>query len=444
MRRRAFRPFLVSLLSVALTCAVAYADTVKLFSPTDAYYANPYMGLVAWSEGNPTGLKQDFSLVYVDVTWAEMEPERGVFDFSALEKRCQFPLWKSLGKRAVFRLVLDEPSTKTHMDIPQWLYDMTGDGVFYSTSYGKGYCPNYSNPVLIQEHERLVKALAGWFWDDDFITFVQLGSVGHWGEWHIHPDVMKMPEIETLSVYLEHYAKAFVYGDVMLMMRRPFSIGLDVGIGLFNDSLGIAQEDQRWLGWICDGGDYEGQTGGISAMPDAWKTYAVGGEISSEVNKKKLVKNESESLIATLEASHSSWIGPNGFTDFSPVGKAQKRALASILSTIGYRLYVSRLAVVEMQEGKTKLDVTLSNAGIAPFYFGWKVKLRVQTSDGYVVLEPSVNVNDVLSESDLPFCVTVDGKVLGLEIGVFNPDDADEGILLVMDTSRDGYWQRLI
>ena len=31
------------------------------------------------------------------------------------------------------------------MDIPEWLYERTGDGVFYDTEYGKGYCPDYSN-----------------------------------------------------------------------------------------------------------------------------------------------------------------------------------------------------------------------------------------------------------------------------------------------------------
>lgn len=442
MKRRSLKAILATLL--LLVCSTLGAQTVKLYFPTDAYYANPYMGLVAWANEDPSNLEQDFSLVYVDVTWAEIEPERGVLDFATLEKRCQFSMWKRMGKRAVFRLVLDKPGKKEHMDIPQWLYDMTGDGVFYDTSYGKGYCPNYENEILIAEHERLIKGLASWFWDDDFITFVQLGSVGHWGEWHIHSSVMDMPEISFLEVYLSHYAKAFVYDNVQLMMRRPFTFAANYGVGLFNDSLGIEKEDDRWLSWISDGGDYDNQSGGISPMPEAWKSYAIGGEISSNVDKKSLVKKGSEVFIDTLKASHTTWIGPNSLTELKVSGKSAKANLSEILCTIGYRLYVSCLVMDDLPDGRTQVEITLSNAGIAPFYFPWVVRLRAKALGESIVTESDVDVTSVLPGEDVKFSVVFAGPVSGLEIGVFNPNDNEEGLFLVMESPRDGYWQRLI
>ena len=55
----------------------------------------------------------------------------------------------------ILRFVMDLPGEKKHMDIPKWLYDLTGgDGKSYKVSYGRGYCPDYGNAELIAAHAR--------------------------------------------------------------------------------------------------------------------------------------------------------------------------------------------------------------------------------------------------------------------------------------------------
>lgn len=71
------------------------------------------------------------------------------------------------------------------MDIPDWLYAQTGDGSWYSTDYGKGYSPDYNNATFRAAHRRVLAALGEHFGTDGFVTYVELGSLGHWGEWHI-------------------------------------------------------------------------------------------------------------------------------------------------------------------------------------------------------------------------------------------------------------------
>ena len=62
--------------------------------------------------------------------------------------------WKTEGKHAVLRFVCDIPDDNLmHKDIPDWLFDLTGDGTFYDTSYGKGYSPNYGSEIFIKYHE---------------------------------------------------------------------------------------------------------------------------------------------------------------------------------------------------------------------------------------------------------------------------------------------------
>ena len=59
--------------------------------------------------------------------------------------------------KIVFRFIMDYPGKANHMDIPQWLYkEINGDGTWYDG----GFSPNYKNKVLIQNHQRVINALA--------------------------------------------------------------------------------------------------------------------------------------------------------------------------------------------------------------------------------------------------------------------------------------------
>lgn len=91
---------------------------------------NPLMGYApsAWHET----VNDDVTLLYVDITWRELEPEEGVYDWEQIESENQFSRWRAEGKHVVLRFVCDIPSDEEHMDIPDWLYEkIDGDGTKY-------------------------------------------------------------------------------------------------------------------------------------------------------------------------------------------------------------------------------------------------------------------------------------------------------------------------
>ncbi len=67
--------------------------------------------------------KQPHTLVYVDLTWREFEPQEGLFDFDMFEKKQQLARWRQEGKRVVFRFVADAPGSDDPLDIPDWLFE---------------------------------------------------------------------------------------------------------------------------------------------------------------------------------------------------------------------------------------------------------------------------------------------------------------------------------
>ena len=218
----------------------AGASVVHTYDMTDAVVQNPFIGFVVNAEN--TSVPDEHSMVYIDITFAELQPDSmDEFDFASIEKKNNLSFWRSLGKHAVLRFVCDIPGEEPHMDIPQWLYEITGDGDFYDLGYGVGYSPNYANPVFLNYHGKALEALGEYF-SDGFVSYVQLGSLGHWGEWHVHysAGVQRLPDSKVRQEYVEQYVSSF--RNAKLMMRRPFAAAAEYGMGLYNDMTGAVAD----------------------------------------------------------------------------------------------------------------------------------------------------------------------------------------------------------
>lgn len=261
-------------------------EVTRQYVPSEECFGNPLMGYApcAWRET----VGEDVSLLYVDVTWRELEPEKGRFDWEAIEEENQFARWKSQGKHLVFRLVCDIPGEETHLDIPDWLYEETGDGSWYDMEYGRGYSPNYENETLIRYHKIAVEKMGERWGQDGFLAYIELGSLGHWGEWHVNYQrgIKRIPGERIRRRYVEPWKTAFP--NSMLLMRRPFPEAESYGTGLYNDMAGDGESTREWLDWIEEGGTYSQprQEEELVPMKDFWKQAPVGGELTSGIPMK--------------------------------------------------------------------------------------------------------------------------------------------------------------
>jgi hypothetical protein len=338
----------------------------------------------------------DNQLVYVDVTWRELEPVRGNYDFSAIEQENHLNEWRSKGKHVVFRFLCDVPGEAEHMDIPDWLYEATGkDGDWYDTDYGKGYSPNYSNPLMIELHGKAIEALGARFGSDEFFSFVQLGSLGHWGEWHTKHEsgIDPLPSEDVRRQYIEPYITSFP--NAMFLMRRPFRDAEERGFGLYNDMTGDPESTGEWLQWIQSGGVYNetGEPDALVRMVNAWKTAPIGGEFTSSLTMEEMLQGNLERTVNMIKKSHMTFIGPK-----SPVLPEEKRlyreGIDSVLSALGSRLRVSRAELVQplLTDGDLTVRLDWVNDGSAPFYRDWQTVLCLMDSAGREVLRQQVDV----------------------------------------------------
>lgn len=354
----------------------------KQFQKSEEAFGNPFMGYVpgAWN----LEISQDIFLLYMDITWAELEPEEGVFDWETIERDNQLDRWRKEGKHLVLRFVCDIPGDKPHMDIPKWLYEKTGrDGTWYEGTYGRGFAPDYNNELLIRYHSRAVQAMGEHLGKDGLISFIELGSLGHWGEWHVNygQGIKRMPKEQVRNQYVTSWLEAFP--KAFFLMRRPFSIANTYSMGLYNDVAGKKEDTKEWLKWIQEGGTYNQtmEENAMCPMPDFWKKAPSGGELTSSLPMEELLQTNVKETIELLRLSHTTFLGPN------VAERAYKEGYDQLLKNMGYRLWISKA-----RWRRNLLELTWENDGAAPFYGAWKTYLYLENPEGEIVEKPQVKI----------------------------------------------------
>lgn len=382
-------------LSVIITDNIK-ASNIFEFVPTksNAVLKSPGMGLAPWADSEET-MDIDSTLVYVELKWSDWEPEEGIYNVDFVNDNFNLEYYKEDNRQVVFRFICDDPAGEEHIDIPEWLYrKIDGDGTMYSIDYGRGFSPNYSNPVFIEEHAEAIAALGEYFGDDDFFIYVELGSLGHWGEWHVNYEkgITRIPEYAIRQDYIRPYLDAFP--NAMFLLRYPLIDAAQNGFGLYNDMTGDYDETLYWLEQMKGGVWEQTELPEQAVCIDTWKTHPIGGEFASTYDNHHFMVNDFDLTFESIIESHQSFIGPKIIIDESDTDYS--KSMNKILKSIGYRLYVNKVSVDMNAKDSLQIICDIGNDGIAPIYCNYDIKLTLSDNDG----------NEVWASDDIEFDLT--------------------------------------
>ena len=360
--------------------------TIKQYKESQAAFGNPLMGYAPSAWYNE--VSEDISLLYMDITWAELEPEEGVYNWASIDEENQISRWRKEGKHLVFRFVCDIPGEEAHMDIPEWLYEKSGKaGKWYDGEYGKGFALDYNNPTIISCHEQAVKALGEHFGQDGLISYVELGSLGHWGEWHVNysEGIQRIPREAVRDKYILPWTEAFP--DARILMRRPFASAEKYEFGLYNDMTGQPEATQSWFDWINNGGKYDqtGEKNVIVPMKDFWKTAPSGGEFTSSLSMEEMLDTNLSGTVEMIREAHTTFLGPK-IPDENYVDGYKE-----VLKNMGYRLWISMAELKNTAKG-SRLKLTWENSGVAPMYKEWPVYVYIEDESGKLVEKSRISI----------------------------------------------------
>ena len=369
-------------------------------SVSDEVLLSPGMGYAPWANSDE-GQEMDTTLVYVELRWADWEPTEGVYDIEFVNEEYRLEAYREQGRQVVFRFICDNPGETDHIDIPDWLYEATGgDGYHYTTGYGSGYSPNYKNQTMIAAHAKAVEALGDAFGRDDFFCYVELGSLGHWGEYHVNiaEGIPALPNYDIRNEYIKPYLTAFP--NARFMTRYPLVETVKYGFGLYNDMTGDPEETEYWLSQMT-GGVWE-QTG-LPEQADtreAWKKQPVGGEFASSQSDSFYLHDNLSVTLEMLRKSHQSFIGPKIIVNETAVDYSS--ASKAILKAVGYRYYVSSLDVDASSDDYVSIAVEVTNAGVAPTYGSYAVHLTMWDDEDNAVWSaelPGIHLDRLLPDT---------------------------------------------
>lgn len=405
-------------------------------------FNNPYKGWVGWAdinEGDIDDIAPAHNLVYVDIKWSELEPEKGKFAFDAIEEQYQFEKWKQKGCRMVLRFVMDNPNLIDgdpdiqRMDIPMWLYNELeeenaegeGAGVFYNGQTildllgGVGFSPNYKSEKLLAYHENIVKALAERYDDPAVTAYVEVGSLGHWAEFHTWPTgTGEFPDPELAQKYMQPYADFFK--NVKVGIRKPYELSAKNNWGLYNDIFGVTSDGgtPTFLEWAATGNtDMPGSTEediAASAMPDWWKLNFSGGEFANGDFRTNAEDENVCAVLGQIRDSHTTWLGPcsacdikHSTNDFDVYGYN----IEVLMKQMGYRYTVKTVTKKEtLSAGNTEnFDIKIQNDGVAPIYYNCPVTLSLVDNEGNVKASSTLDCD---TREWLPGVTTVSADLL--------------------------------
>ena len=130
----------------------------------------------------------------------------------------------------------------------------------------------------------------------------------------------------------------------------------------------------------------DGNGGKYEPLWDLWKTQMFGGELSLQMYKEPFGPlwsgTEREALEYCIDQFHMSWLMGTGVGGIPETNTAEYKEFRAVASRFGYDLYINS---VTRRDRTSKIEMTIGNSGVAPFYYDWALEYRIADAQGEVV-----------------------------------------------------------
>ena len=348
---------------------------------SDEVLVNPGMGFTTQSsvDGAVPGYPPS-TIAYYRWYWDELEPQEGQFNWPMVDS--VLALAHAHGQRLATRIMPANGRPR----IPDWYRKTGAKGFEYVAESAQlagettaSWMPDHQDPLYAKYMGRLVKEFAKRYDGHPDIDHIDIGSYGHWGEWHLsfikereeYPFAIKKMIIDW---YLEGFKKT------------PLVICEDAEEGLIYAT-------QHGTGWRADCmGDY-GPPNNWNLMTrylelphlypsvgDAWKTRPIAFESCSTMATWLAAGRDIEFIYSACLELHTSILNNKS----SPIPPEWWPATEKFLKRMGYRLVVRSLRHEKWLEpgGSLKIEMEVDNVGVAPPYRAYKPAFEIRKAGG--------------------------------------------------------------
>ena len=256
--------------SMAADTVAAGADDRVTVRPADngAELCNPGMGWVFhYYDNQPKNYGSKLvpsdtldgwpglTVIYLRIPWSYIEAEEGRFNWSVLDTPAQ--RWIAKGKQVAFRITASESWIR--WATPRWVQEAGAKG--YNFRPGKGveldgpyWEPDFDDPVFLKKLDRFLSAMAARYDGRPEVAFVDVGSLGVWGEGHTWASTKRPIPPATVKRHFDLHKKHFpktllavnddMGGPQAAGANEVMQYAADQGLTLRDDSI-LVQPDKN-------------------------------------------------------------------------------------------------------------------------------------------------------------------------------------------------------
>ncbi len=360
----------------------------------------PYASQMPWApeENDDAATQREFassmakvfphSVEFAYVPLAKLVKGDDDFDWTPLEN--VLTQTSRRGCQCTFRVYMEYPGEPAA--IPKYLIKQGLKVTQWKSDDGKVLTPDYEDPSLRKMMRQFIAALGKRYDGDPRVAWLTVGMLGLWGEWHDYPKSELFASKTVQDEVMDAYEAAFTKTKIHL--RYPagdadyqYAPNAQRNFGYHDDSFAWATiptgkpEDEWFFGSLLE-------SAGPAAI-EKWKTNPIGGEIRPEtwccVFEDPGCAPKGQEFDKCVQHTHVSWLMDSGMFLKPPSEKLVAMAKEKT-APMGYRLTVESASLTSAASKRT-VTVTVSNRGVAPFYYPWRIETALLSHDNRPLAE---------------------------------------------------------
>mgnify|MGYP006285295367 CR=1 FL=1 len=366
--------------------------------------------------------------LYMRLSWAYLEPVEGQFNWHVIDQYIE--KWTAKGLGIAFRISSRETSSdriEQQFATPTWVIDAGAQGDFWLRGEKVGsdgpWEPIFDDPIYLEKLENFIRAFARRYDGKPWLRYVDIGSIGDWGEGHTHSGSRLSYDYEQrkkhVDLHLKYFEKSqlaitddFVYNiqdpDERQKMHqyiidngityRDDSPLVDYYIGAYPETFTVRSPEYFADVYLTKPTIFELQHYGTVKRQGNWTA-----EPGSSVAEHGEGKTGPDFFHGALELLHASYIGYHGYAHEWLADNPE--LTVELLNRCGYWYFLHSVEIPDNVQPGDNLTVkmTWENRGVAPAYNAYDLVVRLDGPDVFTATLAAKNKNWLPHVSDKTF-----------------------------------------
>ncbi len=378
-------------------------DTIPLENPHKGWYHH-----FPDNHINKYIIKEDAHLLefpgmdhlYIRLAWAYLEPREGEFNWDVIDSIIN--KWIRHGLKIAFRISCRETGTdriEQQFATPKWVMEAGAKGDFYL--HGKKvdsngpWEPVFNDPIYLAKLENFLQAFAARYDGKPWLRYVDIGSIGDWGEGHTHSGSRLEYGYGQRKIHVDLYLKYFKKTQLVTSDDFVYSVSdladreklhnymLDNGISYRDDSILVngyfrSYADQYTVRSPEFFADAYRNTPTVFELEHYSAVRRSGnwlGKEGSSLREYGKGKSGVDMFRGALQLLHATYIGYHG--DAHQWLSENPELTMELLNRCGYWYFLHQVNIPDTIQSGTdyRIQMKWENRGVAPAYHPYRLRI---------------------------------------------------------------------